>query len=197
MDEATLNEPDDLVALHRRALAEAGRLAARISSDQWARPTPCGAWDVRALLGHVVAGNFWAAELAGGRTIDEVGDALDGDLLGEDPVSAYESSARAADAAFSMPGALQRDCAVSYGPVPGSVYLGHRIIDLVLHGWDLATAIGEPAGIDDDLAAATWTILEPQLEGFRAAGAFEASLPVPADAAAAARLVLATGRRQE
>jgi uncharacterized protein (TIGR03086 family) len=197
MVRAESTETDDLVALHRRALAETGRLVAGIGGDQWAGPTPCEAWDVRALLGHVVAGNYWAAELAGGRTIDEVGDRFDGDLLGADPASAYANSARAADAAFSMPGALERDCAVSYGPVPGSVYLGHRIIDVVLHGWDLGSAIGDPAGIDDNLAAATWTILEPQLESMRAAGAFEASLPVPVDAGAATRLVLATGRRHQ
>jgi len=29
-------------------------------------------------------------------------------------------------------------CAMSYGPVPGSVYADHRFIDVLIHGWDLA-----------------------------------------------------------
>jgi uncharacterized protein (TIGR03086 family) len=186
----------DLVALHHQALSDTGRVVAGITAGQWAEPTPCTDWDVRALLGHVTAGNYWAAELAQGRTISEVGDRLDGDLLGADPLATYTASADAAHAAFSAPGALDRPCAVSYGPVPGSVYVGHRIIDIVLHGWDLATATGQPGRIDDDLAAGCWALLEPQVESFRAAGAFGAAAPhIPADAAPAARLVLATGRR--
>src|SRR6476659_348634 len=82
-------------------------------------PTPDGDWDVRALLNHLIAGNFWAAELTAGKTIEEVGDRLDGDLIGNDPVPAWESSAKAAAAAFEAPGALEAPCAVSYGPVPG------------------------------------------------------------------------------
>jgi hypothetical protein len=74
---------------------------------------------VRALVNHIVAGNLWAAELAAGRTIDDVGDRLDGDVLGGDPLSAYDVSAEAAATAFEAPGALDAPCAVSYGPVPG------------------------------------------------------------------------------
>jgi hypothetical protein len=76
-------------------------------------------WDVRALVNHVVAGNLWAAELAAGATISEVGDHLDGDALGTDPLGAYDASAKAAAAVFAIPGTLKAPYAVSYGPVPG------------------------------------------------------------------------------
>ena len=36
---------------------------------------------------------------------------------------------------------------MSYGPVPGSVYAGHRFIDVLIHGWDLAKATGQDATI--------------------------------------------------
>lgn len=48
-------------------------------------PTPAGEWDVRALLNHVVSGNFRASELGAGATIEQVGDRFDGDLVGEPP----------------------------------------------------------------------------------------------------------------
>src|SRR6516225_3393562 len=75
----------------------------------------------RGLVNHLVAGNLWAAELAAGGTIEGVGSRLDGDLLGDDPAAAYAASASASAAVFRRPGALDAPCAVSYGPVPGSV----------------------------------------------------------------------------
>ena len=73
---------------------------------------------------------------------------LDGDLLGDDPAAAYAASAAAAAAVFRRPGALDAPCAVSYGPVPGSVYAGHRFLDVLVHGWDLAVATGQDYALD-------------------------------------------------
>jgi uncharacterized protein (TIGR03086 family) len=129
-----------IAELHSRALDATRRVIAGVHQDQWAAPTPREGWDVRALVNHVVSGNLWAAELAAGKTISEVGDHLDGHVLGADPLGAYDTSAKAAAAAFAIPGALKAPCAVSYGPVPGAVYAGHRFIDVLIHGWDVATA---------------------------------------------------------
>ncbi|HEX5267979.1 MAG TPA: TIGR03086 family metal-binding protein [Acidimicrobiales bacterium] len=117
---------DALNSLHRRALDATGKIVSGIGPGRWRRPTPCEGWDVRALTTHIVAGNLWAVELVGGRTIEEVGNRLDGDVLGSDPSAAYERSAAAAAEAFDVPGALDAPCAVSYGPVPGAVHAGHR-----------------------------------------------------------------------
>jgi uncharacterized protein (TIGR03086 family) len=81
----------DIAELHSRALDATRGVIAGVRQGQWAAPTPCQGWDVRALVNHVVAGNLWAAELAAGKTISEVGDHLDGDLLGADPQAGYEA----------------------------------------------------------------------------------------------------------
>ncbi len=138
----------DIAQLHRRALDETRSVVAGTDRAQWADATPCDGWDVQALLNHLVSGNLWAAELGSGRTIEEVGARLDGDVLGDDSLAAYDTSAEAAAATFEAPGALDAPCAVSYGPVPGSVYAGHRFIDVLIHGWDLATATGQDATLD-------------------------------------------------
>jgi uncharacterized protein (TIGR03086 family) len=130
----------DFAELHSRALDATRGVIAGVRQGQWAALTPCRGWDVRALVKHVVAANQGAAELAAGATISEVGDHLDGDVLGADPPGAYEASAKAAAAVFAIPRALKAPCAVSYGPVPGAVYAGHRFIDVLIHGWDVAVA---------------------------------------------------------
>ena len=189
-----MSGPQDIVVLHRQALESTRRFVAGVNATQWSAPTPCAGWDARALLNHVVAGNLWAAELAGGKTIADVGDRLDGDLLGHDPLAAYESSAETAGDAFAAPGTLDAPCAVSYGPVPGSVYAGHRFIDVLIHGWDLATATGQDATLDPTLVAACWTVIEPQADLLKASGMFGVELGVSPDAGAQTRLLAALGR---
>ena len=171
----------DIAVLHRQALDATRALVAGVGADQLDLPTPCEGWNVRELLNHIVAGNLWAAQLASGRTIDDVGSALDGDVLGSDPVAAYDSSAAQAADAFEAPGALDAPCAVSYGPVPGSVYAGHRLIDVFVHGWDLASATGQSTDLDPQMVAACWDVTRPQLALLQGSGAFGADF-VPADA---------------
>src|SRR5581483_4659695 len=128
----------DLPEVHARSLDATRPYVAAIKGDQWGQDSVNDGWDVRTLVNHVVSGNFWVPELVGGKTIEEVGERLDGDLLGDDPLAAYDESAKVAAAAFREQGAMDRPTAVSYGPVPGSVYCGHRFIDVLIHGWDIA-----------------------------------------------------------
>lgn len=190
----TALEGSDIVGLHRRALDATRVVVADIPGDAWHAPTPCHEWDVRGLLNHVVSGNRWAARLAAGATIAEVGTALDGDQLGADPLAAYDESAAGAARAFAAPGALEAPCAVSYGPVPGSVYAGHRFLDVLIHGWDLAVAIDRIPALAPDLVAGAWSVLEPQLELLRASGMFGPTIEIPDDADPTTRLLLALGR---
>jgi uncharacterized protein (TIGR03086 family) len=184
----------DIVRCHDQALESTRRFVAGIAATQWNAPTPCEGWDVRALLNHVVAGNFWAAELSGGATIESVGDRLDGDLVGNDPLGTYDASAKAASAAFGARGAMDAPCAVSYGPIPGAVYAGHRFIDVLVHGWDLATATGQDARLDPGLVDACFAEIEPQIEQLEASGMFGDRVEVPADADRQARLLGLLGR---
>jgi uncharacterized protein (TIGR03086 family) len=184
----------DITELHAQALDATGRIVAGIPAGRWHADTPCEGWDARALLNHVVSGNLWAAELGAGETIEGVGDRLDGDMLGADPVGSYATSAKAAAEVFRRPGALDAPCAVSYGPVPGSVYAGHRFLDVFIHGWDLAAATGQGTTLDPDLMRACREVIEPQVEAFRSAGALGAPLPVPPGASDQTRFLAMLGR---
>ena len=185
----------DIGELHARALDQTGAIVAGITPGQWQANTPCDGWDVHALLNHLVAGNLWAAELGAGATIEDVGDRLDGDMLGADPAASYAASAAAAAATFRRPGAMDAPCAVSYGPVPGSVYAGHRFLDVFVHGWDLAVATGQDPDLDPALMRACREVIEPQVGAFRAAGALGHEPPVPPDATDQQRFLAMLGRR--
>jgi uncharacterized protein (TIGR03086 family) len=184
----------DSTELHAQALEATGRIVRGIAADRWHASTPCLGWDARALVNHLVSGNLWAAELAAGGTIESVGSRLDGDLLGSDPAGSYDASAKVAAEAFRRPGTLDAPCVVSYGPVPGSVYAGHRFFDVFIHGWDLAVATGQGTRLDAGLMQACQEVIEPQLEAFRGVGALAGPLPVPPGASAQARFLAMLGR---
>ena len=185
----------DLPEVHARALDRTHAFVAGIDASQLDTDSVCDDWSVRTLLNHVVSGNFWVPELVGGKTIDEVGDRLDGDVLDPDPLSAYDASASVAAAAFREPGAMERPVAVSYGPVPGAVYCGHRLIDVLIHGWDLAASTGQDTTLDPELVEACWEVLEPQLDMIKGTGAFGTDVTVPADADRQTTLLAALGRQ--
>jgi len=184
----------DVAELHAQALDATGRIIDGIAADRWHAATPCADWDARALVNHLVSGNLWAAELAAGGTIEGVGSRLDGDLLGDDPAAAYANSAAAAAAVFRRPGALNAPCAVSYGPVPATVYAGHRFLDVLVHGWDLAVATGQDYALDPQLMDQCRQIIEPQVEAFRSADALGPEVMVAADAGAQTRFLALLGR---
>jgi uncharacterized protein (TIGR03086 family) len=185
----------DLPKVHERALEHTGRYVAGVKDEQWHAPTPDDEWDVHKLLTHVVSGNFWVAPLVEGKKIEEVGDRYDGDVLGDDPVAAYQQSAKEAAAAFNAPNAMQAPCAVSYGPVPGEIYAGHRFIDVLIHGWDLAKATGQDTTLPPDLVEACFEVVEPQRELLAGSGMFGSDVQIPPDADRQTQLLAELGRQ--
>jgi uncharacterized protein (TIGR03086 family) len=185
----------DLPEVHARSLDHARRAVGGVGAEQWDAPSDCAPWTVRELVNHVVTGNYWAAELGSGFTIEQVGDRLDGDVLGTDPLRAYDDSSLVAAAVFRAPGAMERPCAVSYGPVPGEVYCGHRFLDVLVHGWDVATSTGQDTTLDVDLVEACLAVIEPQIDMLVASGAFGTRLDVPEGSSSQTRLLGLLGRR--
>ena|SRR5207253_7332772 len=185
----------DLPKVHEQALEHTRRYVAGVKDDQWSASTPDEEWDVRTLVNHVVVGNLWVAPLVEGKKIEEVGDRYDGDLLGDDPAGAYQQSAKEAAAAFNAPGAMQAPCAVSYGPVPGEIYAGHRFMDVLIHGWDLAMATGQDPTLPAELVEACYEVLEPQMDLLTASGVFGSRVQVPPDADRQTQLLAMLGRK--
>lgn len=132
-----------------RALAATDALVAAVGIDQWSAMTGCPGWTVRDLLGHLVGGNLTLAALLTGDASPD----LAGDHLADDPLAAYRASGDALRAAFGQADAMDRMVTVPAGTVPGAVALHLRLTELLVHGWDLARATGQPiSGLPTDLA---------------------------------------------
>ena len=185
----------DLADVHARALEWTGRAVAGVRPEQWEQPSVCREWSVHELVNHVVSGNWWAEELTRGKTIEAVGARLDGDVIGNDPAAAYDASAEAAAAVFREAGALERPVAVSYGPVPGAVYCGHRFMDVLIHGWDVARSTDQDATIPAELVEAAWEVITPQLDRLAGSGMFDTDVVAPVGADRQTTLLAALGRR--
>ncbi|MFD8022376.1 TIGR03086 family metal-binding protein [Streptomyces lavendulae] len=188
--------PETLLEQHAAALRLLGERVREVADAQWDAPTPCTEWSVRDLVNHVTGEQRWIPPLlTEGRTVAEVGDGLAGDLLGADPVAAWDRAAAAALAAFAAPGALERTVALSYGPTRGSAYCSELTTDCVVHTWDLARAIGADDRLPDGLVEFAIKEVMPYVDSLAASGMFAAPLDVPAGADAQTRLLAMTGRR--
>src|SRR5919112_438598 len=76
--------PMDLNTLYHRTVEGWADRVNAVRPEQWDDPTPCRAWTVRDLVNHVCGEDRWTPPLVAGRTVDDVGDSLEGDLLGDD-----------------------------------------------------------------------------------------------------------------
>jgi uncharacterized protein (TIGR03086 family) len=172
----------DVKDLHRKAVDEFGARVARVPAGAWGQPTPCSEWNVRALVNHVVGENCWIPPLLGGSTVADVGDALDGDLLGDDPVTAWDTSAAAAREAVGDV-ELDRTVQLSFGDVPAEEYLWQLTTDALVHAWDLARAVGHPEALPADVVEACARWFESTEDAYRAAGVIGPAVDIDTDTA--------------
>jgi uncharacterized protein (TIGR03086 family) len=180
-----------LLAAHQRAQDAFARVLARVTDDQLDAPTPCTEWTVRDLVGHVIAGNqrvatgaAWHAQ--GGEDVAEL-------------IALHGSSAEDAHAAFASSGGLDRTYELSLGSIPGSMVVGMRATDALVHAWDLARATGQSTSdIDEELAAellaAARERVRPELRG--PGKPFADEQPCGPGASASDRLAAFLGRSQ-
>jgi uncharacterized protein (TIGR03086 family) len=132
------------------AAEEFGRRVHAVPPDRWDAPTPDAEWTVRDLVNHLVGEHLWAPELLAGHTIDEVGDRFSGDVLGDDPLAAWDAAIYRSLSAWGQT-PPDRLVHLSFGDVPAREYAEQMLVDLVVHGWDLARG----AGLDERLDPAT------------------------------------------
>jgi len=130
-----------------------------VADDQWSSPTPDAEWDVRDLVVHVADEQLWVPPLLAGRTIEDIGDEIPADPLGDFPKASVQDAAAGMLAALED---LDLDATVhlSFGDVPAQEYLMQLFADHLVHTWDLARATGQPERLDPELVAvcATWFV---------------------------------------
>lgn len=181
-----------------RAVESTKVVLAKVDPDRLGDPTPCGSWDMRALINHVVGGMHWFhAQMAGA---DAEPGGAERDFTATDFVAAYADAAKLAVVDFQAPGATERMVTLPFGTMPGAAVLGLATMDTFQHGWDLARATGQPTDLDPEIAAqllvqARATIPD-QMRGPDGSGApFGAAVEVPDTAPVADQLAGFLGRQ--
>ena len=179
--------------LHRRACESTRKFIASIQPGQW-RNACTSEGDVTGLVNHLVSGQLWTAELLHGRSGADPNPDLEGDLLGRDPLAAYDAACAAAQVALEEPGALERICRTSHDDLPAAVYAGIRIMDVFVHGWDLAQATGQDPRLDGNLVEVVYRDWKPREEMLRKSGMFAPPPDVADDADVQTRMLALFGR---
>lgn len=181
-------EPAGVLDACERTLNAVGGVVSAVDRDLFDRPTPCAGWDVRTLLNHLVWENLvWSGLANGVPRLDATAD-----HLGEDHIEAFRSAAQGTLTAFRRPGMLDQ----RYGPAPGRRLVEQLIIEMLVHCWDLAKAIGHPRDLVADLAESALPVVREIYGALprTAGGSFAPPRPTPQDAPALDRLAGYLGR---
>nr|WP_246314802.1 TIGR03086 family metal-binding protein [Kineococcus aurantiacus] len=176
-----------------RAADLAGLLVAAVPADTLDRPTPCTDWDVRALLGHLVAVTTRVAHIARGGFPSDLPSLLD-----EEPAGGFAAAftAGAADVrrAWADDAVLTATVHHPAGDVPGAVGATIYVQEFATHAVDLAVAIDRTDLLDEEFLAGVLQValrvVPAQREGFP----FAPPVAVADDAPAHARLAGWLGR---
>ena len=90
------------------------------------------------------------------------------DVIGDDPCGAHERSVDALMTVLGEHGVMDRPFNTGVVDVPAPIAVQMMVIEMTVHGWDLAKATGLDASINPDLAT---RLLEPaKLNDGRPAG---------------------------
>jgi uncharacterized protein (TIGR03086 family) len=180
--------------LYARAVDEFDARMQQVKEDQWTDPTPCTDWNVHDLVNHIVNEARWVKPLLDGKTIAEVGNSLDGDLLGVAPYEAWINAREEELEAVRGLGSLDQKVHVSWGEIPASEYLTQVLMDHAIHAWDLARAIGADEHLEEDLVDFCLEAARPMEQMLRGSGVYGDHVEAPADADNQTKLLALVGR---
>ncbi|MET9089567.1 TIGR03086 family metal-binding protein [Streptomyces sp. NPDC004237] len=169
-------------------------LAERVTDEQLAGVTPCPAYAVRHLLGHVaglsVAFRDAARKDLGATTATPPGTVTPG--IGPGWRAELPKALDELAAAWRDPDAWSGMTRAGGVDLPGEVAAAVAADELVVHGWDLARATGQEYAPDPAALAAAHGFLRMAAQGDR--GPFGPVVPVPEEASMLDRTVGLSGR---
>jgi uncharacterized protein (TIGR03086 family) len=178
-----------------RAAAATRVVVIGVRADQLDDPSPCSKFTVRALLAHLLEavvslGSLGADEPPAG--VPQVGSDM-GDV-----VNAYDAAVASTVEVWQAEGAMEREYAAPWGPSSADQLLRFLVIEILVHGWDLAKATAQSPPADASLAElfCDWAHANVDDQA-RIPGVYGPEVPVAEDAAAIDRLAGFLGRRPD
>lgn len=182
--------------LYVYAIDQATAVVVQVEPEQLGLPTPDTEWTVRDLLQHMLYELAWTADLVAGKTIAEVGDRYETDLVGTDPIGNWRRYAlRVQEAVETCDEAGVAH--LSYGAVPIRDYLWEAGNDQLVHAWDLGQAIGVSVVFDETVAEVLYNRAVTLQDQIAASELFAPPVSVPATANVQTKLLAAFGRSED
>jgi uncharacterized protein (TIGR03086 family) len=163
-----------------------------IHDDEQTLATPCTEWNVRAVVSHA---------LGEARMMTDVNRGLPSlkthsDLIGHAGLGAAWTNISKDNVASWRETGVTGDRTYFYGTFPAAAGLAINIGEVIVHSWDIATALGRPVTTDPDHAAIAYALWSSfPLDGLRSAGQLGPEIPVPPDAPMMDRLLGLLGRQ--
>jgi uncharacterized protein (TIGR03086 family) len=137
----------DLEPASRRMI----ELLAGVTDDELAGPTPCAAFTVGDLIDHVDEASQQFAALAGHRPAEPAGDhGPADDRFGPGWRERVGGHVAGLAVAWDDPAVWQGSTAGGSVELPNERWGKIALTELVVHGWDLARATGQPFDLPDD-----------------------------------------------
>lgn len=170
--------------------ADLVRAAARTPLDA---PTPCATWDLRALLGHLLA---WTPVLAATGRRQAVALPDEGtDLVVGDWPATLDAARHELVAAWRDPAAWTGTVTMG-GPdaLPADMIGGMVLGELVVHGWDLGRSVGRTPDWPPEVLEAALTAVSGMAEQGRGMGVFADEVPLAGSASTLDRVLALSGR---
>lgn len=143
-----------IMELDRQAVTAAVDMVDSVTEADLGRPTPCVAWDLRALINHMTAQHRGFAAAARGRGADR--GAWRVASGSPDPVGAHRVAAIEVCAAFAQVGAREEMFVlpeIREAAIPRETAIGFHAVDNLVHAWDVARALDRSFMPSDELAA--------------------------------------------
>lgn len=171
----------DLLDLFERASTWTSEKVAG-AKDKLDAQTPCEKWNVRDVMNHLVQANefFQASAKSEQSPLDDPPP----DLIGSDPLQAYEKACKATASAYAQDGVIEQT-----GPT-----IGIAFVDQLVHGWDIAKATGQDTTMPEDLAQAAFGMVDGRLTDDQRGKFFGPVVKVPDGANAQDKLLGYVGR---
>ena len=184
------------------ATSALAQLVRGVRDDQLGDPTPCGGLTVGDLLDHIKSLSFaFAAAALKERSEDgNAGPAPDAARLGADWRELLPARLERLAAAWAEAEAWSGETVVGGGRMPAEVAGAAVVDELIVHGWEVAVATGQPYPGDDPAlsealqTAYTWVDSVVAQNPGGTPGLFGPPLRVAADAPPLDRLLALSGR---
>jgi uncharacterized protein (TIGR03086 family) len=187
-------ETKNLSAEMAATAAEAARVVSGVPEGTLNAPTPCGDWDLRTLLNHTI---LWTSYSAERRAHGEsVGEELMNKDFTADPGFRQDYARQIGKAvdAWTNPEAWTGTRNVMGGATPAADVGAMLLMEMALHGWDVAEATGQEFTVDDTTASAVEDIVQAQAGLFREYQGFADAIEPPRNATAFERALTLSGR---